>query len=61
MALQTEWDSEDDAARFADAMGDWLDQADLDSRTEVLSSGSRVTVLWAPDDATLDAMRTGLA
>jgi hypothetical protein len=61
VALQTEWDSEDDAAAFADAMEQWLGEADLGSRSEVLASGSRVTVLWAPDDATLDAMRTGLA
>jgi hypothetical protein len=61
VALQTEWDSEDDAAAFAEAMEDWLDEADLDSRSEVLPAGSRVTVLWAPDDATLEAMRTGLA
>ena len=59
VALDTVWDSPDDASEFAGAMEDWLD-AEEGSVTDVLRGEDRVAVLWAPDDAMLAQMHEGL-
>jgi hypothetical protein len=59
VALDTVWDSPDEAAEFADATEEWLDGEEV-SATDVLLGEDRVAVLWAPDEASLTKMREGL-
>jgi hypothetical protein len=53
--METAWDRPEDASRFADAMEEWLDRGDQDGFVEPLAS--RVTVGFASDQATLEALR----
>ena len=53
--LSTVWDSPDDASEFADAMNDWMAHGH-GSATVLPPQSTRVTVLVASDDATLEAL-----
>ena len=56
VVLSTVWDSPEDAAAFADAMGEWTAASPDGQTAEVLpAQGSAVRVLFASDAATLDA------
>ena len=50
VVMRTTWDSPADADRFQRAMKDWLEPGQA---AEVLTSGSRIEVLFASDRATL--------
>jgi hypothetical protein len=52
VVLETAWDSEQDAAEFADAIEEWID----DGAAEVLSTGSRVRVLFASSQDVFDEL-----
>jgi hypothetical protein len=52
--LETVWDSEEEAAEFADAVETWAQDRPIEASPE----GTSVTVLFANDDETLDLLRT---
>jgi hypothetical protein len=52
--LETVWDSEEEAAEFADSMETWAQ----DRPIEASSEGTSVSVLFASDEGTLDLLRT---
>jgi hypothetical protein len=60
VVLSTVWDTVDDAGEFADAMNAWIAAGD-GSATVLEPRGTRVTVLFASDDATLQALRAAAA
>jgi len=53
--METVWDRPEDASEFAGAMEEWLDQSQQEGFVEPLAS--RVTVGFASDVATLEALR----
>lgn len=57
VVLSTVWDSEQDASEFATAMISWLDEGG-DIGAVVGPDGTSVKVLFASDEATLQALRT---
>jgi hypothetical protein len=60
VVLSTVWDTADDAGEFADAMNAWI--ADGDGSATVLEpQDTRVTVLYASDDATLQSLQAAAA
>jgi hypothetical protein len=60
VVLSTVWDTADDAGEFADAMNAWI--ADGDGSATVLEpQDTRVTVLYASDDATLRSLQAAAA
>ena len=60
VVLSTVWDTADDAHEFADAMNAWI--ADGDGSATVLQpQDTRVTVLFASDDATLQNLQAAAA
>jgi hypothetical protein len=60
VVLSTVWDTANDAAEFADAMNAWIAETD-GSATVLEPQGTRVTVLFASDDATLGELRAAAA
>ena len=58
--LSTVWDTAGDATEFADAMNAWIAEGD-GSATVLEPQGTRVRVLFASDDATLQALRSATA
>ena len=56
VVLSTVWDTPNDAAEFADAMNAWILQGDA-SAIVLDPNGTRVTALFASDDATLETLR----
>ncbi|HLB61983.1 MAG TPA: hypothetical protein VJN50_04520 [Actinomycetota bacterium] len=54
--METVWDRPEDASQFAEAIEDWLGEGDRPGFVELLAS--RVTVGFASDGATLEALRT---
>jgi hypothetical protein len=58
VVLSTVWDSEADASAFAGAMTDWISASTDGQAAEVLpEDGTAVRVLFASDQAVLDALR----
>jgi hypothetical protein len=55
IVLATAWDSEADAAEFAEAMGDWVAESGQPA-TVLPAEGTTVRVLFASDAATLSAL-----
>jgi hypothetical protein len=60
VVLSTVWDSEADASQFATAMNSWLDQGE-DLGAVVGPGGASVQVLFASDQATLQALEAAAA
>ncbi|HET8525039.1 MAG TPA: hypothetical protein VFM81_00205 [Actinomycetota bacterium] len=60
VVLSTVWDTADDAGEFADAMSAWIADGD-GSATALEPQDTRVTVLFASDDATLQTLRAAAA
>jgi hypothetical protein len=58
--LSTVWDTKRDAEEFAASMTEWVDQGD-GSATVLDPEGNAVTVLFASDPATLQALETAIA
>jgi len=56
VVLSTVWDTPKDATEFADAMTAWIMNGD-GSAVVLDPNGTRVTVLFASDDATLETLR----
>jgi hypothetical protein len=56
VALQTLWDDERQAGEFAQSMRAWLARTASGAVTRVHRDRATVTVLWAPDEAALNAM-----
>ncbi len=57
IVLSTVWDAAGDASEFATAMSEWVDAGSGQSATVLPVSGSRVTVLFASDAATLASLQ----
>jgi hypothetical protein len=57
VVLATTWDTEADAAEFASAMQAWVDASGQTARVLPVE-GADVRVLFATDDATLDALES---
>jgi hypothetical protein len=54
VVLETAWDSEQDAAEFADAIQEWID--DGNGAAEIVSTGSRVRVLFGSSQGVVDQL-----
>ena len=58
--LSTVWDTTGDAEEFAASMTDWIDQGD-GSATVLEPNGKAVTVLFASDPQSLQALEAAIA
>ena len=58
--LSTVWDTSRDAEEFAASMNEWIDQGDGSARV-LEPEGKAVRVLFASDQATLDALEAAAA